>query len=185
MRSYTRPRKTAISVREMTVFAMLGALMFVSKIIMEWAPNIHFLGMLIITCTIVYRCRALIPVYIYVFLQGAYAGFNIWWVPYLYIWTILWALTMLLPKKMPSWLCMVVYPALCGLHGFMFGILYAPAEALFYGFDFRTTLLWIAKGIPFDVLHGFGNLAAGLLILPLSRLLKKLEDKSSKGEKRS
>ena len=157
---------------------MLGALMFVSKLIMEWAPNIHFLGMLTITCTIVYRGRALIPIYIYVFLQGAYAGFNIWWVPYLYIWTILWALTMLLPRKMPTWLCSVVYPALCGLHGFMFGILYAPAEALFYGFDFKTTLLWIAKGIPFDILHGFGNLAAGLLIIPLSRLLTKLEEKA-------
>ena len=185
MKSYTRPHKLALSVREMTVFAMLGALMFVSKLIMEWAPNIHFLGMLTMTYTLVYRHRALIPIYIYVFLQGAYAGFNIWWVPYLYIWTVLWLLTMLLPKRMPSWLCMVIYPLLCGLHGFAFGILYAPAEALFYGFDFRTTLLWISKGFYFDLLHGIGNLAAGLLILPMSRLLTNLEKRSKKGEKKT
>ncbi len=76
---------------------------------------------------------------------------------------------------------MVVYPALCGLHGFFFGILYAPAEALFYGFDLQTTLLWISKGIYFDVLHGLGNIAAGLLILPMSQLMIKLEKRSAKG----
>lgn len=167
----------------MTIFAMLGALMFVSKLLMEWAPNIHFLGALTVTYTLVYRRRALIPIYVYVFLQGAYAGFNVWWVPYLYIWTVLWGLTMLLPKKMPTWLCAVVYPAICGLHGFMFGILYAPCEAFFYGFDFQTTLLWIAKGFYFDMLHGFGNTAAGLLILPLSQLMIKLEEKSGRRSK--
>ncbi len=88
----------------MTVFAMLGALMFVSKLVMEWAPNIHFLGMLTMTYTIVYRWKALIPIYVYVFLNGAYAGFNIWWVPYLYLWTVLWGVTMLLPRRMPAWL---------------------------------------------------------------------------------
>ena len=35
MRSGTQ-NKTLLSVREMTVFAMLGALMFVSKLIMEY-----------------------------------------------------------------------------------------------------------------------------------------------------
>ena len=173
--------KTLISVREMTVFAMLGALMFVSKLIMEWAPNVHFLGMLTMTYTVVYRWKALIPIYIYAFLQGAYAGFNTWWVPYLYLWTVLWAVTMLLPRKMPPWLCMAVYPVLCALHGFTFGILYAPFEALVYGFDFKTMLLWISKGALFDLAHGFGNFAAGFLILPLSKLMLKLEKKSVKG----
>ena len=29
-------------------------------------------------------------------------GFGVWWVPYLYVWTVLWGMTMLLPKKMPN-----------------------------------------------------------------------------------
>jgi energy-coupling factor transport system substrate-specific component len=36
-------------------------------------------------------------------------------------------------------------------------------------------LAWIAAGLPFDLMHGIGNLFAGLLILPLSELLLKLE----------
>ena len=85
----------------MVIFAMLAAVMFVSKIVMEALPNIHLLGMLTVTYTIVFRKKALIPIYLYVLLNGLYAGFNVWWMPYLYIWTVLWGVTMLLPKNMP------------------------------------------------------------------------------------
>ena len=149
--------------------------MFISKIVMEGLPNVHLLGMLTITYTLVYRCRALIPIYIYVILNGLFAGFNAWWLPYLYIWTILWAFTMLLPKNMPKWLSCIIYPMLCGIHGFAYGTLYAPAQAIMFGLDFEQTIAWIAAGIPFDAIHGLSNLAVGLLIYPLSTLLKKLE----------
>lgn len=43
-----------------------------------------------------------------------------------------------------------------------------------YGYDWRGMLTWISLGFPMDVLHAVGNLAAGLLILPLSDLLRKL-----------
>jgi energy-coupling factor transport system substrate-specific component len=158
----------------MVVFAMLATLMFCSKLVMEALPNIHLLGMLTMTATIVFRKKALIPIYLYVLLNGLYAGFSMWWMPYLYIWTILWGITMLLPRRMPKGVASVVYPLLCGLHGFAFGTLYAPAHALMLGFSWEQTLAWIAAGLPFDLLHGFGNLCVGLLILPLSELLKRL-----------
>ena len=90
-----------LTVREITKFAMLGTLMFCSKIMMEWAPNIHLLGTFTMVYTLTYRKKALIPIYVYVLLNGIYAGFSLWWIPYLYIWTVLWAVTMLLPRKMP------------------------------------------------------------------------------------
>ena len=40
-----RKSRSALSTREMVVFAMLGTIMFISKLILEWAPNIHLLGM--------------------------------------------------------------------------------------------------------------------------------------------
>ena len=158
----------------MVVFAMLGSLMFCSKIIMEAIPNIHLLGMFIMISTIVFRYKALIPLYIYVFINGLYAGFATWWVPYLYVWTVLWAVTMLLPRRMPRLAKRIVYPIVCCLHGAFFGVLYAPGQALLYGFGWEETLAWIAAGIPFDILHSVGDLAAGLLVLPMSELLQKL-----------
>ena len=129
---------------------MFAALMFASKILMEALPNIHLLGMFTMTLTVVFRARALIPIYLYVFLNGLYAGFDVWWFPYLYIWTILWGLTMLVPKNIPTKVAAVIYPLLCGLHGFAFGALYAPAQSLFFGLDFKQTVAWIIAGIPYE-----------------------------------
>ena len=169
-----RNRYTSSYIFELVLFAMLGSLMFCSKIIMEALPNIHLLGMLTITYTLVFRVKALIPIYVYVFLNGVYAGFAMWWYPYLYIWTVLWAFTMLLPRKMPYAVCAVVYPLLCGFHGAIFGILYAPGQALMYNLNWNEMMLWIAAGLPFDLLHCIGDVLAGLLILPFTTLLRKL-----------
>ena len=173
----TKKTKRRISVRDMAVFSMLGALMFCSKVIMDALPNIHLLGMFIMVYTLVYRVKALIPIYIFIFMTGLYGGFGLWWIPYLYVWAILWGVTMLLPRRMPHAVAMVIYPAVCCLHGLLYGVLYAPAQALLFGLDFQGMLAWIAAGLPFDVMHGIGNLFAGLLILPLSSLLFRLEKK--------
>ena len=169
-----KQNKKKLSIKEICLFAILGALMFVSKIVLEALPNIHLLGMLTMTYTIVFRKKALIPIYVYVLLNGLYAGFNSWWIPYLYIWTILWGVTMLLPKKMPKAIACVVYPLICALHGLFFGALYAPIQALMFRFAFEQTLAWIAAGLTFDIIHMAGNFALGLLIFPVSATLKKL-----------
>ena len=57
-----------LTTREIAVFAMLGAVMYASTIIMEFAPNIHLIGVFIIAFTVVYRSKALYPIYIYVLL---------------------------------------------------------------------------------------------------------------------
>ena len=159
---------------ELVLFAMLGMIMFVSKLVMEFLPNIHLLGMLTMVYTLTFRAKALVPIYVYVFVNGLYAGFATWWVPYLYIWTVLWGLTMLLPRRMPRWLCCVVYPLVCGLHGLAYGTLYAPAQALMFGLNWKMTVAWIVMGLPFDAIQAVGNLLAGLLIVPMVELLKKL-----------
>ena len=64
-----------LTTRELTIFAMLGAAMYASKIIMEFAPNIHLLGVFTIAFTVVYRKKALYPIYIYVLLLGLFNGF--------------------------------------------------------------------------------------------------------------
>lgn len=173
-------KKASAKVFEMTVFAMLGAIMLCSKFLMEALPNIHLLGMLTMTYTVVYRKKALIPIYVYVMLNGIFAGFSLWWIPYLYIWTLLWGATMLLPKNMSKKACMIVYPVVCALHGILFGVLYAPAQAVMFHLDFKGMLTWIAAGFPFDAIHCAGNFVLGFGIYPLAQLLKKLNRMGSK-----
>lgn len=165
-----------LTTKEVALFGMLGAIMFISKLIMEVLPNIHLLGTFIVAFTIIYRKKALIPIYVYVFLNGILAGFATWWIPYLYIWTVLWGMVMLLPKNMPQWLAPIVYTTICAIHGFAFGALYAPAQALLFSLNFKQTLTWIAVGFPYDIIHGISNLVCGLLIIPIVKILK-LTDK--------
>lgn len=144
---------------------------------MEFLPNIHLLGMFTMTYTVVFRKKALIPIYVYVLLNGVYAGFNMWWIPYLYLWTVLWAVTMVLPRNMSKKAKCIVYPVVCSLHGLLFGTLYAPAQALMMGLSFKSTIAWIIAGLPWDAVHAAGNFVAGFLIYPLSELLNKLKTK--------
>lgn len=164
-----------LTIREMAIFSMLGALMFASKMVMEWAPNIHLLGVFTIAFTVVYRAKALYPIYIYVLLNGLFCGFGIWWIPYVYIWAVLWGITMLLPRKMPKPVAVVVYSVVNALHGYGFGILYAPAQALLFGLSLKGMIAWIVAGFPFDIIHGTSNFICGFLIVPIVLVLQKLE----------
>lgn len=167
-----------LTTREMTLFAMLGALMYASKVIMEVAPNVHLLSMFTIAFTIVYRKKALYPIYIYVLLNGLFCGFSTWWIPYLYIWTVLWGVVMLLPKKMPKKIKPIVYMVVCSAHGFLFGTLYAPAQALLYGLNFKGMIAWIIAGLPWDCIHGISNFFCGMLIMPVVSILTILENRA-------
>lgn len=171
-----------LTVREMTVFAMLGALMYASKVIMEFAPNVHLLGVFTVAFTVVYRKKALYPIYVYVFINGFFTGFATWWLPYLYIWTVLWGAVMLLPENMPEKIRPIVYMLVCAAHGFLFGTLYAPAQALLFGLDFKQTLAWIAAGLPWDITHGISNFFCGILIVPIISALK-LGEKAGKNNR--
>ena len=164
-----------LTVREISIFGMLGALMYASKILMELAPNIHLLGVFVIAFTVVYRKKALYPIYTYVLLNGIFSGFATWWIPYLYVWTILWAVTMLLPQKMNKKVRPFVYMVVNACHGLLFGILYAPVQMLLFRMSPKGILAWIVAGFPFDLIHGVSNFFCGLLIVPIVHLLYRLE----------
>ena len=167
--------------REIAIFAMLGAVMYASKLLMEVAPNIHLLGVFTIAFTVVYRKKALYPIYIYVILNGIFSGFAVWWVPYLYVWTVLWGAVMLLPKHLPKKIRALVYMAVCAGHGFLFGTLYAPAQALLFGMCFQGMVSWIIAGLPFDFIHGVSNFFCGILIVPVITALRLAEGSAAEG----
>jgi energy-coupling factor transport system substrate-specific component len=170
----TPKKSNRLRLFELIVCALFGALMFCSKEIMAVLPNIHLLGLLIMLATISFRFKALISIYIYVFVEAFLQGFSAWWVPNLYTWTILWGITMLIPKKLPTKAKLVVYPIVCSLHGFLYGTLCAPAQAVFFGLDFNGAIAWIITGIPYDIIHGISNLLIGTFVLPLSISLNKI-----------
>ncbi len=169
-------RKAVLTVREVVVFAMLGALMTVFDLIMNLVPNVHLGGVLILTFTAVYRWKAIFPLYVYVFLIGFFEGFGTWWLGYLYVWPILWVLGMLIPRKPPRTLAAILYSLAAGLHGFAFGFLWIPIQMAFFHFNLEQALVWWSFGFfTADIPHGIGNLVGSVLILPLAGLIRRLD----------
>ncbi len=165
-----------LTIKEMVLFSMLGSLMFAIKKLMEVLPQMHLVSVLLVAITVVYRQKALYPLYIYVFLDGLFSGFSVWWLPYLYIWTVLWGSVMLLPRQLPRRWQAPIYVGVCALHGFAFGTLYAPVHALLFNLNLEATLAWIAVGfVSADIIHGVSNAVSGLLIVPLIKLLRNAE----------
>ncbi len=48
-----------LTIRETAIFGMLGAVMYASKMVMEFLPNVHLLGVFTVAFTVVYRKKAL------------------------------------------------------------------------------------------------------------------------------
>ena len=170
-----RRKHTGLTIREIAIFAMLGALMAVSDLAMNILPNVHLVGVLTMVYTLAYRAKALFPIGVYLFLIGVFEGFGLWWLAYLYIWPILWGITMLLPRRMPRKVAPFVYTLVCGLHGFAFGFLWIPAQMLLLSFSFKQALIWWSAGfLTADVPNGIGNLVGSVLIVPLVTVIRKL-----------
>jgi energy-coupling factor transport system substrate-specific component len=171
-----RSKKVLLTVFDIVIFGMLGALMMVSDLLMNIIPNVHLVGVMIVVLTVVYRWKALFPIYVYVVLIGFAEGFGMWWLPYLYVWTVLWGIVMLLPRKMPRWLTPILYTLFCGLHGFAFGFLWIPSQMLLMSFSFEQALVWWKFGFfTADIPHGIGNLVGSVLIVPMVTLIRKLD----------
>ena len=83
---------------------------------------------------------------------------------------------MLLPQKMPKKIRPVVYMVLNACHGFLFGTMYAPAQALLFGMSFKAMIAWIVAGLPWDMIHGVSNFFSGILIVPIVNVLLRLEN---------
>lgn len=171
-------KRPFLTIRELVLFGLFPSIIYGAQLATAALPNIHLTGMFLVLMTLLFRGKALIPLYLYVFIVGIVNGFNPWWVPYLYIWTVLWAMTMLIPRKIPDRTAKILYPLVCSLHGFLYGVLYSPAQAFLFGLNLKQTLTWIINGIPFDFVHGISNFCMGLLIFPLLKVLRRFTEKT-------
>lgn len=163
-----------LSVKELCLFSMLGTLMYTSKVLLEFLPNVHLLATFTIAYTLHFRKKALYPIYIYVFILALFNGFSLWVLPHLYLWTILWGCVMLIPTHYSQVKTQIICTILCGLHGFLYGTLYTPAQALLFGLSFKGMITWIIAGLPWDLVHGISNLCVSILITPLTKIFKQI-----------
>ena len=158
-----------VLVRRVALSGLLGGLLFAAKMAMAPLPNIEPVSLLVMLYAVCFGWRGLYAVYVYVLLEYAVWGLQLWSVCYLYVWLLLFCLAWLL-RKMES---PFGWAALSGFFGLCFGALCAPAYWAAGGWG--AALSWWLAGIPWDVLHGAANFAIALaLFRPLRGLLDRL-----------
>ena len=157
-------------VRKITRIALLSAILYVSKVALEFLPHVELVSLLTVLYTLVFGKEAFLIVTVFNLFELIQWGFGTWWVSYLYVWPLLVLITLLLKRVIKEEF--LIWSVVSGLFGLIFGSLFAivylpvdPAYALAY---------WIS-GLPWDVWHGVCNFVLMLVIgKPLYLLLKKV-----------
>lgn len=165
-------RKLLTQSRRVVLCAMLAALMTALQAAMAPLPNIEPVSLLVLVYALVFGRDVFYIIYTFVLLEGLLYGFHLWWVTYLYIWT-LWALAVLLISRGRD-RSPLLWAAASGAFGLSFGALCAlPYLA---GGPWAAFSYW-TSGIPFDLLHCAGNFCLTLALeRPLYTLLTKLKN---------
>ena len=161
-----------LTLREIILYALLGALLFGVQVALAALPNIELVSTLVIVYTLVLGLKALYPVYVFVGAEILLYGLGLWTVNYLYIWAILVFAVYFLSRFHPH---KHLWIAVSAGYGLLFGG-FCAIPYLFIGGLPSAFAYWIS-GLPFDFLHCAGNGALSLLLLsPLRTLLRRGTD---------
>ena len=156
-------------IRQLALFAILGALTFGAKFAMSGLPNIEPVSLMVMLFGAVFGTQAVYPIGVYIAMEFLVYGPGLWNLCYLYIWFVLAAAAYLL-RKMESALGWAV---LSGGFGLAFGLLCAPVDMVAGGAAYA--LGKVITGIPFDIAHCVGNFIIALtLFCPLRKRMEML-----------
>lgn len=163
-----------MKIKDIVIIGMLGALLITVQVGLAFIPNIELVSLLIIVYTLNLRKKALFIITIFIFLEGILYGFGLWWINYLYIWFILFFITMIFHTIRSSF----VWALISGAYGLFFGAL-CSIPYFFIGLSngslldgFHMAFAYWISGIPYDIPHGIGNFVLALILLkPLNMIM--------------
>ena len=153
---------------DMAWMGVLTALLFMGQVIMSFLPNLEIVSLLIILYTIFFGKKVFWMIYGFVFLEGFLYGFGMWWFQYLYIWSILAVVVLLLRNNTSA----LFWSIISGFFGLSFGAL-CTRPYLITGGPAAAFSYWVS-GLGFDLTHCIGNVVLCLVLFkPLYALLQK------------
>lgn len=156
-------------IRDLALYAVLGALTFGAKFAMSGLPNIEPVSLMVMLFAVVFGAQAVYPIGVYIAMEFLVYGPGLWNLCYLYIWFVLAAAAWLL-RKMES---VLGWSVLSGGFGLAFGLLCAPVDMVVGGAAYA--LGKVVTGIPFDIAHCVGNFVIALtLFCPLRKRMEML-----------
>ena len=158
-----------ITVKELALFRILGALTFAAKYVMSFLPNIEPVSLMVMLFAVTFGWKGLYPTYLYGAMEILFYGLGLWNLNYLYIWAVLAVAAYLLRSVEHP----LAWAMISGTFGLLFGALCGIVDIFIGGVPYAMAK-W-ASGIPFDIFHCAGNFVIALLLFkPMRQLMQKL-----------
>lgn len=166
----SKHRLQGVTTKELVIMSVLSGVLVVGQVLFAVLPNIEIVSLLIYIYAQVYREKVFFIIYIFVLLEGCIYGFGLWWFGYLYVWSVL-AIIVLLIRDRNIFKSILFSSVILGAYGLAYGFLFAIPYFIIVGWN-AGVAYWVS-GIPFDLLHCVGNIAVTIIIYkPLSGLIK-------------
>jgi energy-coupling factor transport system substrate-specific component len=148
---------------------MMSAIIIAAKEALSFLPNIELVSLLIILSSVIYGKKTIYIIYTFVIVEGFLYGISLWFIYYLYVWTILFFIARLLKNQRSSLLWAIV----SGSFGLGFGALCSVTHYFIGGFQ-SAFGFWVS-GIPFDITHGISNFITALILFkPMYFIMNKI-----------
>lgn len=165
---------TKLSLRELTLLSLMGAMMFALQLAMASLPNIHMTALLIILSAVFFGWKCLFSVAVFIMLEASVWGFSFWWLCYWYLWPLLAVPAVLMRQNRSAFL----WAVLAATHGLCFGA-FCSVPYLFIGGWEMAFSYWVS-GLSFDLAHCAGNFVLTLVLFtPLYKTLARLTENRS------
>ena len=157
--------------RNITLVALLSAICVVSRIVLQFLPNIKPVTTIIILVALYIGATESIEVaFVSTMVSNMVLGMGIWTVFQILSWVVIAVLASILSPvlKRLSPFALSLYSA---ANGFLFGFIVSWEKLLYVGV--KGFWIYYISGIPFDVLHAVGNFAFCLVFaIPLKKVFE-------------
>ena len=163
----TTKQKRPFTAKRATYIAAMTAIILVSKEALSSIANVEPVTLLVCLFTVHFGFDTLYAIYVFALVEGMIYGFHpLWWIPYLYVWTILSLIAHAFRKETSP----LLWAGLMGIYGLCFGFLCSMPYFAIGQWSMGFT--YFVSGLGFDLVHCVANFCIGLFLwIPLTRAL--------------
>ncbi len=168
-----------LSIKDITLIAMTVAIIEVCKITLSFLPNIELTTFWLIMFTIYFGRKIVFVVPVFIIIEGAIYGMNLWWIMYLVAWPLLVIICYMFRKCKSIWF----WSMFSGCFGLLFGAICTIPYIFVTAFSgglltgIQLGIAWWIAGIPWDIVHCVSNFVFMLVLYePITRVINKLKN---------
>lgn len=170
-------RKSPLTIYDIALIGMMVAVVEVCKLTLLGLPNIELTTFWIIMFTLYFGNRVFYMIPVFILVEGAMFGIQLWWIMYLYMWPSLALITKRFKNADSVW----TFSILSGMFGLLFGFFCAIPYVVIGTVDgniingLYAGFTWWVAGIPWDMVHGVGNFVLMFVLYrPVRNIMNKL-----------